>query len=290
MTGFGQAEGASEAFLLTVEARSVNHRHLDVALRFPRTLVSLETQARKLVASRVERGRVDVSVQLAPIAEDGAPRVVVDRALARDYLARARELAAELGGEADVSIRWVLDRPGVLRVEEVEPPEPTALWPTLEAALGKCLDALVAQRATEGAALAAELDGLMADLQREIERVTTHAPAAAARREERLRERLRAVVGELAVDENRIMIEAAAWADKIDVTEELTRLRAHLGQFRAALEKGGPVGRQLDFVIQELGREVNTIGSKADDLEVSQSVIAAKGILEKIREQTQNLE
>jgi uncharacterized protein (TIGR00255 family) len=290
MTGFGRAEGAAEAFLLSVEVRSVNHRHLDVALRLPRALVSFETRARKIVASRLERGRVDVAVQIAPIAEGGVPRVVVDRALARDYLTQARALADELGHGADVPVAWVLDRPGVLRQEEVEPPEPEALWATLEDALHRGLDALITQRAAEGAALGTELDLLLADLGRELERVTARAPAAATRREERLRERLRALVGELAIDENRILIEAAAWADKTDVTEELARIRAHLAQFRATLDKGGPVGRKLDFLIQELGREINTVGSKADDLDVSQSVIAAKGTLEKVREQIQNLE
>jgi uncharacterized protein (TIGR00255 family) len=120
--------------------------------------------------------------------------------------------------------------------------------------------------------------------------VTARAPAAAARREERLRERLRSLVGELRIDETRILTEAAAWAEKTDVTEELARLGSHLEQLRTMLDKGGPLGRQLDFLIQELHREVNTVGSKADDLEVSQAVLAAKGIIEKMREQTQNLE
>jgi uncharacterized protein (TIGR00255 family) len=291
MTGFGRAEGASDAFLVTVEARSVNHRHLDVALRLPRALAALEAQLRKLVASRLDRGRVDVSVQLAPHPERAAPRVVVDPVLARDYTAQARALGRELGLTADVSLAWLLDRPGVLTVvEELEPPEPTALWPVLEDAASRAIALLIIQRATEGTALGAELRALLADFEQEVERAAAHAPAAAARREERLRERLRALVSDLGIDESRILIEAAAWAEKTDVTEELTRLRAHLTQVRAMLEKGGPVGRQLDFVIQELGREINTLGSKADDLDVSQAVIAAKGLLEKMREQIQNLE
>ena len=120
--------------------------------------------------------------------------------------------------------------------------------------------------------------------------MTERAPAAAARREARLRERIRALIGEVHVDEARILTEAATWAEKTDVAEELARLRSHVDQFRSALDKGGPLGRQLDFLIQELHREVNTIGSKADDLEVSHAVVAAKGVIEKMREQTQNLE
>jgi uncharacterized protein (TIGR00255 family) len=178
----------------------------------------------------------------------------------------------------------------VLRVEDVEPPDPDTLWPVLAAAFGGALGALVAQRTTEGAALAAELSARLGDLASQVELAARRAPAATKRREERLRERLRSLVGDLGVDENRILIEAATWAEKTDVTEEITRLGAHLDQFRSMLDRGGPLGRQLDFLIQELHREVNTIGAKADDLEVSQAVVAAKGVIEKMREQTQNLE
>lgn len=290
MTGFGRAESMAESFALTVEVRSVNHRHLDVALRVPRTLAGLETEARKLVASRLERGRVDVTVQLTPASGRAVQQIVTDAALAREYLTRAAALGRELGTPGEVGLDWVLERPGVLRVEDVEPPAPEAIWPAVADTLARALDALVAQRTTEGAALAAELGALVADLQREVEQIEAHAPAAAARREERLRERLRTLIGELEVAESRILIEAAAWAEKSDVREELARLRAHLDQFRTMLDKGGPLGRQLDFLIQELNREVNTVGSKADDLELSQAVLAAKGVIEKMREQLQNLE
>ena len=148
----------------------------------------------------------------------------------------------------------------------------------------------MARRTTEGEALAAELRRLLVELAAEVETIAARAPAAVARREERLRERIRSVLGEAGVDEGRILTEVAIWADKTDVTEELARLRAHLAQFAAALDRGGALGRSLDFLIQELGREVNTASAKADDLELSQAAIAAKGILEKMREQVQNLE
>ncbi len=291
MTGFGRAESTGEAFILSVEARSVNHRHLDIALRLPRSLASLEADVRKLVQSRLERGRIDVSVQLGPAPGRAVQRVVVDPALARQYAAAARSLQEELVDvRGDVTLAWLIERPGVLRIEDVEPPDATDLWPTLEDTLSRALGALVAQRSTEGHALATELRALASDLRAQTEQVAAHAPAAAARREERLRERLRGLLGELAVDETRILVEAAAWAEKTDVTEELARLRSHLDQLAAMLDKGGAVGRPLDFLIQELGREVNTVGSKADDFEVSQAVLAAKGVLEKMREQTQNIE
>ena len=290
MTGFGRAEVSRETYVITVETRSVNHRHLDVALRLPKSLSSLESDTRKLITSRLDRGRVDVQIQLAPAPGRADHQVVVDTPLARQYVERARTLGAEIGLGGDVDLAWVLERPGVFRVEDVEPPDPALVWPDLDAALGRALDQLTAQRATEGAALAAEMRALLIQLETEVARVIERAPASAARRETRLRDRIRALLGDASIDEARILTEAATWAEKTDVAEELTRLRSHVDQFRSILDKGGPLGRQLDFLIQEMHREVNTIGSKADDLEVSHAVVAAKGVIEKMREQAQNLE
>jgi len=290
MTGFGRAEASGESIAVTVEARSVNHRHLDVALRLPRALGALELDARRLVQSRLERGRVEVTVQLTPLGGAAAQRVQVDGALAREYIARARALAMELGLEGAPNLTWVLERPGVVRLEEPEPVEPAAPWPLLAEALGRALDELVARRTAEGERLVEALRTLHAELTTAVDVVAARGPAATARREDRLRERLRALLAETAIDEARIVTEAAIWADKSDVTEELARLRAHLAEFTLLLDKGGPVGRPLDFLIQELNREVNTVASKADDLEMSQAALTAKGVLEKIREQVQNLE
>jgi uncharacterized protein (TIGR00255 family) len=290
MTGFGRAEVTGESIAVTVEARSVNHRHLDVAIRLPRTLASLELDARRLVQARLERGRVDVSVQVTPLGGTTAQRVQIDAALAREYVARAQSVAGELGLGPAPGIEWLLERPGVMRLEDAEPVEPSAPWPLLERALSQALDELVERRTAEGERLAEALRSLHADLGTSVDAMAARAPAASARREQRLRERLRALLAETAIDESRIVAEAAIWAEKTDVTEELARLRAHLAEFSLALEKGGPVGRALDFLIQELNREVNTVGSKADDLELSQAALGAKGMLEKIREQVQNLE
>ncbi|HXU91457.1 MAG TPA: YicC/YloC family endoribonuclease [Methylomirabilota bacterium] len=290
MTGFGRAEVTGESIVITVEARSVNHRHLDVALRLPRTLASLELDARRLVQARLERGRVDVSVQVTPLSGAATQRVEIDADLAREYLTRAQSVARELGLEAAPRIEWLLERSGVMRLEDAEPAEPAAPWPLLERALAAAFDELVDRRAAEGERLADALRSLHGDLTTAVDTMAARAPAASARREQRLRERLRALLADTAVEESRILTEAAIWAEKTDVTEELARLRAHLAEFSLALEKGGPVGRTLDFLIQELNREVNTVGSKADDLELSQAALSAKSVLEKIREQVQNLE
>lgn len=293
MTGFGRAELRGDTLVVTVEARSVNHRHLDVALRLPRALAPLELEARRAIAARLERGRVDINVQVAAVAEQASQRVVTDTALAREYVARARALTAELGDlgvTGGITLEWLLHRPGVVRVEEPELADAVVPWPVLEQALGRALDDLIERRTAEGERLAQELRGLHAELAAIVSTMAGRAPIGAARREERLRERLRGMLDGAAIDEARILTEAAVWADKADIAEELTRLRAHLAELGLALDKGGPVGRALDFLLQELGREVNTVASKADDLELSQAALAGKGVLEKMREQVQNLE
>ncbi len=282
MTGFGRAEVGGRTLTLTVEARSVNHRHLDVAVRLPHALAAFEPDVRRLVQSRLERGRVEVAVQLAPAPGASAQTVRVDPALAAEYVARARELGLALGVPGDVTLAWLLERPGVVRLDELDAPAPEATWPILADAVGKALDELVLRRAAEGEALAAELSALRTDLQAHVEVVAARMPAAMARYQARLRERIRALLG--------VLTEVAIWAEKTDVQEELTRLRAHLAELALVLERGGPAGRALDFLMQELNREVNTIASKADDLEVSQAALAAKSLVEKMREQVQNLE
>jgi len=227
------------------------------------------------------------------VAEQATQRVVTDAALAREYLASARALGAELaslGVSGGITLEWLLQRPGVVRVEDAEPAETAVPWPMVEQALGRALDELVERRTAEGERLAQELRTLHAELTSIVETMAVRAPAGVARREERLRERLRGLLGAADLDEARILTEAAVWADKGDIAEELTRLRAHLAEVTLVLDKGGTLGRTLDFLLQELGREVNTVASKADDLELSQAALAGKGVLEKMREQVQNLE
>lgn len=290
MTGFGRAEVAGEALTVTVEARSVNHRHLDVGIRLPNALAALDADIRRLVQARLGRGRIDLSVQVAPVASQSTRTVRVDIALARRYVEQARQLAREIGLPDQIPLGWVLERGGVFELSDAPPAEITAVWPLVADALSRALDELVERRSVEGAALGAELRALGAALAAAVGQMGARAPLAAARREERLRERMTALLADIPVDEGRIATEVAVWATKTDVTEELARLRVHLDEFGAMLDKGGSVGRQLDFLIQEMNREINTTGSKADDLELSQAALTAKGLLEKIREQVQNLE
>jgi uncharacterized protein (TIGR00255 family) len=290
MTGYGRAEAAGARVTLAVECKSVNHRHLDIALKLPRALVSLEADVRRLVQSTVGRGRVDVNVSLNPVAGGTLNELSVNVSQAREYADMARQLADELGLGGGPTLEWLFEQPGVISREA----EPTLLdeetWPLLEKALTGALGELQARRDAEGQALARELVILHETLGTHVEVIAKRAPAGVERRAARLRERIQSLLGEVSLDEGRLATEVAMWAEKSDVTEELARLRAHLVEFAVLLRDGGTVGRTLDFLIQEMNREVNTVGSKADDLEISQAVIAAKGTLEKLREQAQNIE
>ena len=290
MTGYGRAEATGTRLALSVECKSVNHRHLDVALKLPRAIGTLEPDMRRLIQAAVVRGRVDVSVTLSPIAAGTLSSLSFDVNLAREYAEMARRLAEELKLEGGPSLGWVLGQPGVISREAEPTLSAEEVWPLLEQALSRALGELQARREAEGTALGQELLALHAGLCTHVDAVAELAPAAVERRAARLRTRIQAMLGESTVDEGRVMTEVAVWAEKTDISEELARLRTHLDQLVLLLRAGGSVGRTLDFLAQEMNREVNTIGSKADDLEISQAVIAAKSALEKLREQAQNIE
>ncbi len=290
MTGYGRAEVAGVRIALLVECKSVNNRHLDIALKLPRAIGSLEADARRLVQSAVARGRVDVSVSLNPIGGGTLNPPSVNLSQAREYAEIARQLADELSLVGGPTLGWLLEQPGVISREADPTLSSEESWSLLEQALSRALGELRARREAEGKALAQELLALHEGLSAHIEVMATLAPAAVERRAARLRARIQSLLGEASVDEGRVVTEVAVWAEKTDIGEELARLRAHLAEFARLLRLGGTVGRTLDFLVQEMNREANTVGSKADDLEISQIVIAAKGTLEKLREQAQNIE
>jgi uncharacterized protein (TIGR00255 family) len=288
MTGYGRAEATGERTILTVECKSVNHRHLDISIKLPRILGAFEADARRLIQAALQRGRVDVSVALAAAEGTVLNPLTVNLAQAREYADAARKLAEALDLPEGPTLGWVMGQSGVLTREEQTPLSGEEAWPLLEKALSAALAELVERRQTEGAALAQELAGLGSVLDSHLETVAQRAPAAVERRAARLRERM--MLAGADVDPARLATEVAVWADKTDVSEEQARLRAHLAQLGTLLAGDEAVGRTLEFLIQEIHREVNTIGSKADDLEISQAVIAAKSALEKMREQVANLE
>jgi uncharacterized protein (TIGR00255 family) len=290
MTGYGRAEAAGPRLAVSVECKSVNHRHLDVALKLPRALASLELDARRLAQAAVQRGRVDVAVSLAPVEGGSLTPLSVNVAQAREYMQIAHRLESELRLTGAPTLTWLLEQPSVIAREAEPTLGPEEAWPLLEQALTRALADLVARREAEGEALRREMRGLGDVLAGQVDLIAERAPVAVERRAARLRERIQSLLGDATVDESRIATEVAVWADKTDIREELARLRAHLDQLARLLGEGGPVGRTLDFLVQEMNREVNTVGAKADDLEISQAVIAAKSTLEKLREQAQNIE
>ena len=290
MTGYGRAEVAGVRLSLSVECKSLNHRHLDIALRLPRALSSFELDARRLIQGAVQRGRIEVSVNVAPLEGAPAADLTINMAQARAYTALVRRAGDDLNLGGPPTLQWLLEQPGVITREEQTPLSPEEGWPLLHDALAKALGELRARRDAEGAALDKELRALLAAMGEQVGMMAARGPAATERKQQRLRERVQALVGSTPLDEARLATEVAMWAEKSDITEELARLRAHMGELARLLDEGGAVGRTLDFLIQEMNREVNTVGSKADDLELSQAAIAAKSTLEKLREQAQNIE
>jgi uncharacterized protein (TIGR00255 family) len=286
MTGYGSAEGSVLGGRLSIEIRSVNHRYFNPQLKLPFELAGTETQLRERLRRLLERGHVTLSVRwIEPPATESA--VTVDLARARQVLAAARELKKQLKLKGEVDLAFVARHPDVLALER---DGAAAEWSEVEPIVERAAQQLVAMRAREGATLATELVGRLDALAEGARAVERRAP-------ERLDAelaRLKKAVGELAagvpVDAQRLAVEVALLADRVDITEELVRLRSHLAACREALAGDGAVGKQLGFLAQELLREVNTIGSKANDAVIAQTVIAMKGELEKFREQLENLE
>ena len=289
MTGYGRGECARDGFKVTVELSSVNRKQTEIALALPRELEVLESRVRDLINSRVARGRVTVRV-IFHTAAGGAAGGRVNVALAQEYAGEFRRLAKELKLGGEVSLDTVLRAPGVLEAG-VGAVDAEAAWPAVEAAVGKALEGLVKMREREGRHLAADLRKRMASLARAVKVVQGLAPEVQVRYREQLLERVRAAGVELADGQDeRVLKELVFFADRSDITEELTRLQSHFQQFEDCVKSGEPVGRTLDFLSQEMNREINTIGSKANSSEISREVVNLKTELEKFREQVQNLE
>jgi uncharacterized protein (TIGR00255 family) len=288
MTGYGRGEARGARITVVAEARSLNHRFFETTVKLPRGLTGHEPDLRRLVQGRVTRGRVDMTVTLRRTAA-ATPSVRTDIALGLAYARSARQLGEAAGIAPDVSTADLLRLPGVVTIEESEEEDGEGAV-LLKSAAGEALDELCRMRQTEGAALARDLGGHLDALGAWVRAVEGLLPAALARIQTRLRDRVQTILGETPADAGRLAQEVATWAARSDVAEELVRLGSHLAQFRALVGAGGAVGRQLDFLAQELHREVNTVASKADDAELVTRVLEARTLVERIREQVQNVE
>ncbi len=288
MSGHGRADAASEALRITVEVRSVNHRFCRVSLRLPSELIAFEDVARRQVQACVQRGKVDVT---ASIAGAGGQSVRLDHDAAAAWVSELRQLADRNGLEGNPTLGDVLQLPGVLAGAGTVPVD-DGTGKLLGAGLADALKAFDEMRRGEGADMAKDLSGRTALMRARIEEVAAVADSLPGRVRDQLRERIADLLGDAGVEvsEDRIVQEAAHYADRADVTEEIVRLRSHLDKVDELLESDEAVGRTLEFVTQEIHRELNTIGSKSKDLEVADAIVVLKAELERLREQVQNIE
>jgi len=292
MTAYGRGEVETPLQKWVVELKSVNHRFLEFALNLPRRLWALEDRFRKLIKSRVARGRVDMQLSWESF-EEKPMTLRLDKAVVagvRDVLEQLR-----LAGSTPESLKLehFLHFSDLLVGKEQanQDLELEATWETVSQAVNQALDRLEEMRTTEGAALAADLSGRLEDIRREVSRIVEQAPRLPQLWREKVAARLAELFPEGSpVDETRLAQEVALMAERRDVAEELARLESHLAQFQETLESQGPVGRKQEFLLQEMLREANTIGSKSGDLGISQAVLEIKGSLERLREQVQNIE
>ena len=288
MTGYGRAVQTIDGREITVELRSVNNRYLDCTVKLPRMFSFAEDSVKNRVKAAVSRGKVDVYIGVNA-AQAADVQVAVNRPVLESYLAALRQIESEYGVRDDVTVMSLARLPDVFSVEKTEEDEQKLTQDILSVA-EEAIARYNTMRETEGAALEADLRSRAATILERVALVEQRSPVTVAEYRERLRQKMQEVLQNTAIDEGRILQEAAIYADRIAVDEETVRLRSHLAQLGDMLTKGGAIGRKLDFLLQELNRETNTIGSKCNDLELSNIVVDMKAELEKIREQTQNIE
>ncbi len=287
MTGYGRGSAANGGARYTVEIQSVNRKQTDVSVSLPRDLSSLEMQVRETVHRAVSRGRLNVAVDASFSGGNAEPKV--DRDLARKVRDALVDLRSDLKLKGEIDLEMIARVPGVLALSDKRL-LPEDAWPKVLEALDAALADLSVMRLREGKHLAKDLIGRLKNVRQTIRRIRALHPAVTKRFGEALRERLHKSGFATEAQDERLLRELAYFADRSDISEELTRLESHLAQFAHQLRSSEPVGRPLDFLTQEIARELNTLGAKANDAEISQCVVACKSEMEKIREQVQNIE
>jgi uncharacterized protein (TIGR00255 family) len=288
MTGYGRGEADHAGTKISVELNSVNRKQSDIVINLPRDLAMLEPRIRLAINEKISRGRMNVMIGLQESA-NGASALALDTALARSYHAAMLTLQKELSAPGEITIGTILQAPGVMRSPEHTVNADDA-WPVVERALTTALGDLIKMRESEGKHLAKDLIRRLKTLRAGTKEIRKLYPEVVKKYRAVLRERLEKAGLDLPLDDERLLKEVTIFADRSDITEELTRLESHLAQFAHHLRKNEPVGRTLEFITQEIFRELNTLGAKSNDAAISQHVVACKSELEKIREQIQNLE
>lgn len=288
MTGYGWEQIELEGMRCTIEIRSINHRFWDVAIRAPKIIQSLEEEIKKWIAQEIHRGKVEVTITFSS-GQWPNKKINVDWTLADTYYRALNALKERFNLAGEIGLKEMLSFPDLFVVEEWVSPD--SLIAPLKEGVQKALSQLVAMRQREGEALARDLNGRINIIKKSITEIESLAQGVKEYYGERLRERIESfLANRVPVDEGRLLNEVAILAEKADISEECTRIKSHCQQFQLFLESKEPVGRKLEFLIQELHREINTIGAKAHAVEISQLVIQVKSELEKMREQVQNVE
>ena len=288
MTGYGSAKGSVEGQEITVELKSVNNRYLDCSIRLPRNFLFAEDTVKQAVSAGVSRGKVDVFVS-AQASQDSGTVVSVNEELARGYRDAVARIAETLGLESGLNAFSLARFPDVLTVERRELDKDKAAAALSEITV-KAVEEFNAMREREGERLRRDMLGKLETIEGLVSVVEERSPQTVKEYRERLEARLRDILADRSLDEQRVITEAAIFADRTAVDEETVRLRSHIAQFRTMLEEGSPIGRKMDFLVQEFNRESNTIGSKCSDASLAKVVVDLKSEIEKIREQLQNVE
>ena len=288
MTGFGRAEVSNDQYRLSVEVKSVNSRFLDLSIKMPKKFNALEANIRNTVKEYISRGKVDLFITYESFSEKGKA-LRLDLPLAKEYMESMRTLVNALGVEDNVKVTNLAALPDVLVLSE-ESEDDEALWESLKPSLVGALERFSETRVMEGENLQKDLLGKLAEMEAIVNRIDERSPEITAAYEARLRAKVSELLEGTGIDEARIVQEVTIYSDKICTDEERVRLHSHIKNMRTKLQNGGLVGRELDFVAQEMNREANTTLSKANDLIVSEDAIGLKTLIEKIREQIQNLE
>ncbi len=288
MTGYGSAKGSVEGQEITVELKSVNNRYLDCSVRLPRNFLFAEDTVKQAVSAGVSRGKVDVFVS-AQASQDSGTIVSVNEELARGYRDAVAHIAETLGLESGLNAFGIARFPDVLTVERRELDKDKAAA-ALSEITAKAVEEFNAMREREGDRLCRDMLGKLETIEKLVSVVEERSPQTVREYRERLEARLHDILADRSLDEQRVITEAAIFADRTAVDEETVRLRSHIAQFRTMLEEGSPIGRKMDFLVQEFNRESNTIGSKCSDASLAKVVVDLKSEIEKIREQLQNVE
>lgn len=290
MTGFGRGEARQESSGTTwvVECSSVNRKQLEISVTLPKNVADLETLVRNLAATFCSRGRINIQIRVDRATASTAP-LQIDVQLATSYLNSLRTLAEQLGVTPDLSLAELIRLPGIF-VAEPKEESVEEVWPLVESALTAALKQMVQMRATEGSHLRKDIETRLVEIESLLQRIQCLAPQVPDQHRQLLRLRLEKAGFPLPMDDERLVREIALFADRCDISEELSRAESHLRQFQQYLGSSEPIGRSLDFLMQEFFREFNTMGSKCSDAAIAHHVVSAKSELEKIREQVQNLE